>query len=88
MRYRTASAWAENFLAKTVGVETPKDLGTWMNFLSKFRLQFKESNKMDKAWSALMAFSQGRMIMDKYSNQFVLIAANTDISNKEQVPYY
>ena len=28
MRYRMAGAWAENFLAKTVGAETPKDLGT------------------------------------------------------------
>ena len=57
MRHGTAGAWAENFLAKTVGAETPKDLGIWVDFLSKFRLQFKESNKMDKEWSALMAFS-------------------------------
>ena len=35
-----------------------------------------------------MAFFQGRMTVDKYSNQFVLIAANADISNKEQIPYY
>ena len=28
------------------------------------------------------------MTMDKYSNQFVLIAANANISNKELVPYY
>ena len=88
MRHGTASAWAENFLAKIVGVETLKDLGTWADFLSKFRLQFKESNKMDKAWSILMAFSQGRITIDKYSNQFVLIAADTDISDKEQVPYH
>ena len=88
MRYGTAGAWAENFLAKTVGVETPKDLGTWMDFLSKFRLQFKESNKTDKAWSTLMVFFQGKMTMDKYSNQFLLIATDADISDKEQVPYF
>ena len=35
-----------------------------------------------------MAFAQGRMTMDEYSNQFTLIAANTNISDKEQVPYY
>ena len=35
-----------------------------------------------------MAFFQGRMTVDKYSNQFVLIAANANISNKEQIPYY
>ena len=35
-----------------------------------------------------MAFSQGKMTVDEYSNQFTLIATNTDISNKEQVPYY
>ena len=57
MRHGTTSIWAENFLAKTVGVETPKDLGMWTNFLDKFKLQFKESNKKDKAWSTLMAFS-------------------------------
>ena len=88
MRYGTAGAWAENFLAKTVGAETPKDLGTWVDFLSKFRLQFKESNKTDKVRSALMVFSQGRMTVDKYSNQFLLIATNADISDKEQVPYF
>ena len=88
MRYRTASAWAENFLAKTVGAETSKDLGTWADFLAKFRLQFKESNKMDKVRRALMAFSQGRMTMDEYSNQFLLIAADANISDKEQVPYF
>ena len=88
MRYGTAGAWAENFLAKTVGAETPKDLGTWADFLTKFRLQFKESNKMDKAQSALMVFSQRKITMDKYSNQFLLIAANADISDKEQVPYF
>ena len=52
MRYGTTGAWAENFLAKTVGAETPKDLGTWADFLTKFKLQFKESNKTDKARSA------------------------------------
>ena len=88
MRYGTAGAWAENFLAKTVGAETPKDLGTWADFLTKFRLQFKESNKMDKVRSALMVFSQRKITMDKYSNQFLLIAANADISDKEQVPYF
>ena len=88
MRYRTASARAENFLAKTVGAETSKDLGTWADFLAKFRLQFKESNKMDKVRRALMAFSQGRMTMDEYSNQFLLIAADANISDKEQVPYF
>ena len=35
-----------------------------------------------------MAFSQGKMMVDKYSNQFTLIATNTDIADKEQVPYY
>ena len=49
MRYGTTSAWTENFLAKTVGAETPTDLGTWADFLTKFKLQFKESNKTDKA---------------------------------------
>ena len=88
MRYGTAGTWAENFLAKTVGAETPKDLGTWADFLTKFRLQFKESNKMDKAQSALMVFSQRKITVDKYSNQFLLIAANADISDKEQVPYF
>ena len=88
MRYRTAGAWAEDFLAKTVGAKPPKDLGTWADFLTKFKLQFKESNKTDKVWSALMVFSQGKMTMDEYSNQFLLIAANADISNKEQVPYF
>ncbi|ETW74875.1 hypothetical protein HETIRDRAFT_164916 [Heterobasidion irregulare TC 32-1] len=88
MRHGMAGAWAENFLAKTVGTETPKDLGAWSDFLTKFRLQFKESNKMDKVCSSLMAFSQGRMTMDEYSNQFLLITADADISEKEQVPYY
>ena len=88
MRYGTTSTWAENFLAKTVGAKTPKDLGTWVDFLAKFKLQFKESNKMDKVWSALMVFSQGKMTVDEYSNQFLLIAANADISDKEQVPYF
>ena len=88
MRYGTAGAWAENFLAKTVGAEISKDLGTWADFLAKFKLQFKESNKTDKARSALMVFSQGKMTMDEYSNQFLLIAADADISNKEQVPYF
>ena len=88
MRYGTAGAWAENFLAKTVGVTPPKDLGTWMDFLAKFKLQFRETGKTDKAWSALMAFSQGKMTMDEYSNQFILITANADISEKEQVPYF
>ena len=88
MRYRTAGTWAENFLAKTVGAETSKDLGTWTDFLNKFKLQFKESNKTDKARSALMVFSQGRITVDEYSNQFLLIAANADISDKEQVPYF
>ena len=41
---------------------------------------------MDKARSALMTFSQGRMTVDEYSNQFTLIAADTDIAGKEQVP--
>ena len=88
MRHGTASTWAENFLVKTIGAETPKDLGTWASFLDKFRLQFKEYNKKDKVQSALIAFSQGRMTVDEYSNQFVLIAANANISEKEQVPYY
>ena len=88
MRHGTASTWAENFLAKTVGAETPKNLGMWANFLDKFKLQFKESNKKDKAWSTLMSFFQERMTMDEYSNQFILIAADTDISEKEQVPYF
>ena len=35
-----------------------------------------------------MVFSQGRITVDEYSNQFLLIAANTDISDKEQVPYF
>ena len=35
-----------------------------------------------------MVFSQERMTVDEYSNQFILIAANTDISDKEQVPYF
>ena len=35
-----------------------------------------------------MAFSQGGMTVDKYSDQFTLIAADVDISNKEQVPYF
>ena len=86
MGYGTAGAWAENFLAKTVGAETPKDLGTWADFLAKFKLQFKESNKMDKARSTLMVFSQGKMTVDEYSNQFLLIASDADISDKEQVP--
>ena len=88
MRYGTAGTWTENFLAKTVGAKTPKDLGTWVDFLAKFKLQFKESNKMDKARSALMVFSQGKMTMDEYSSQFLLIAADADISDKEQVPYF
>ena len=88
MRHGTASTWAENFLAKTVGAETPKNLGMWANLLDKFKLQFKESNKKDKAWSTLMSFFQERMTMDEYSNQFILIAADTDISEKEQVPYF
>ena len=88
MRYGTASTWAENFLAKTVGAKNPKDLGTWADFLTKFRLQFKESNKTDKARSALIVFSQGRMTVDEYSNQFLLIATDADISDKEQVPYF
>ena len=88
MRHGTASTWAENFLAKTVGAETPKNLGMWANFLDKFKLQSKESNKKDKAWSTLMSFFQERMTIDEYSNQFILIAADTDISEKEQVPYF
>ena len=76
MRYGTAGAWAENFLAKTVGAETLKDLGTWTDFLSKFKLQFKESNKTNKARSALMVFSQGRMTMDEYSR-------NKSLTSKE-----
>ena len=76
MRYRTAGAWAENFLAKTVGAKTPKDLGTWADFLTKFKLQFKESNKTDKVQSALMVFSQGKMTVDEYSNQFLLITTD------------
>ena len=43
---------------------------------------------MDKVRRALMAFSQGRMTMDEYSNQFLLIAADANISDKEQVPYF
>ena len=35
-----------------------------------------------------MAFSQGKMTVDEYSNQFVLIAADADITDKEEVPYY
>lgn len=35
-----------------------------------------------------MAFSQGQMTVDEYSNQFILIAADADISDKEQVPYF
>ena len=38
MRHGTTGTWAENFLAKTVGAETPKDLGTWTDFLGKFKL--------------------------------------------------
>ncbi|ETW85248.1 hypothetical protein HETIRDRAFT_448412 [Heterobasidion irregulare TC 32-1] len=30
----------------------------------------------------------GRMTVDEYSNQFILIAADADISDKEQVPYF
>ena len=76
MRYRTAGAWAENFLAKTVGAKTPKDLGTWADFLTKFKLQFKESNKTDKVQSAVMVFSHGKMTVDEYSNQFLLITTD------------
>ncbi|ETW84847.1 hypothetical protein HETIRDRAFT_450191 [Heterobasidion irregulare TC 32-1] len=76
MRYGTAGAWAENFLLKS------------RDFLTKFKLQFRETGKTDKARSALMAFSQGRMTVDEYSNQFILIAADADISDKEQVPYF
>ena len=88
MRHGTAGTWAENFLVKTIGAETPKDLGTWASFLDKFRLQFKEYNKKDKVQSALIAFSQGRMIINRYSNQFIFIAADANISNKKQVSYY
>ncbi|ETW78279.1 hypothetical protein HETIRDRAFT_120137 [Heterobasidion irregulare TC 32-1] len=88
MRYGTAGAWAENFLLKSVGADPPTDLGTWKDFLAKFKLQFRETGKTDKARSALMAFSQGRMTVDEYSNQFILIAADADISDKEQVPYF
>ena len=35
-----------------------------------------------------MVFSQGKMTVDEYSNQFLLIAADADISDKEQVPYF
>ena len=28
------------------------------------------------------------MMVDKYSNQFLFIAVNTDISDKKQVPYF
>ncbi|ETW78212.1 hypothetical protein HETIRDRAFT_454230 [Heterobasidion irregulare TC 32-1] len=49
MRYGTAGAWVENFLLKSVGVDPPTDLGTWMNFLAKFRLQFRETGKTNKA---------------------------------------
>ena len=38
MKHETASAWVENFLAKTVEAETPTNLGTWVNFLAKFKL--------------------------------------------------
>ncbi|ETW77138.1 hypothetical protein HETIRDRAFT_454516 [Heterobasidion irregulare TC 32-1] len=67
MRYGTAGAWVENFLLKSVGANPPTDLGTWENFLAKFKLQFRETGKTDK---------------------FILIAANADISDKEQVPYF
>ena len=43
---------------------------------------------MDKAQSTLMVFSQGKMTVDEYSNQFLLIATDTNISNKEQVSYF
>ncbi|ETW78192.1 hypothetical protein HETIRDRAFT_325047 [Heterobasidion irregulare TC 32-1] len=88
MRYSTARAWVENFLLKSVGADPPTDLGTWANFLAKFKLQFRETGKTDKVQSALMAFSQGQMMVDRYSNQFILIATDTNISNKEQVPYF
>ncbi|ETW82807.1 hypothetical protein HETIRDRAFT_163229 [Heterobasidion irregulare TC 32-1] len=88
MRYGTAGAWAENFLLKSVGADPPTDLGTWRDFLTKFKLQFRETGKTNKARSALMAFSQGQMTVDEYSNQFILIAADADISDKEQVPYF
>ena len=35
-----------------------------------------------------MVFLQGRITVDEYSNQFLLIAANANISDKEQVPYF
>ncbi|ETW86543.1 hypothetical protein HETIRDRAFT_114041 [Heterobasidion irregulare TC 32-1] len=88
IRYGTVGAWAENFLLKLVGVDPPTDLGTWRDFLTKFKLQFRETGKTDKARSALMAFSQGQMMVNEYSNQFILIAADANISNKEQVPYF
>ena len=88
MRYGTAGIWAENYLNKTVGEDPPKDLGDWKDFYDKFKIQFKKTNKVDKARSALMTFSQGRMLVDEYSNQFILIAANANITNKEQVPYF
>ena len=88
MRYGTAGVWAENFLNKTVGATPPKTFGTWEAFKASFKLQFQESNITDKARSALMAFSQGKMMVDEYSNQFTLIAANADIADKEQVSYY
>ncbi|ETW82281.1 hypothetical protein HETIRDRAFT_451834 [Heterobasidion irregulare TC 32-1] len=49
MRYGTAGAWAENFLLKSVGADPPTDLGTWRDFLTKFKLQFRETGKTDKA---------------------------------------
>ncbi|ETW74705.1 hypothetical protein HETIRDRAFT_108566 [Heterobasidion irregulare TC 32-1] len=59
MRYGMAGAWAENFLLKSVGADPPTDLGTWRDFLMKFKLQFRETGKTDKARSILMTFSQG-----------------------------
>ena len=35
-----------------------------------------------------MTFSQEKMTVDEYSNQFALIAADANISDKEQVHYY
>lgn len=88
MRYGTAGVWAESFLKRTVGATPPQTVGTWDDFHNRFKLQFKETNLTDKARSALMSFSQGKMTVDEYSNQFILIAADADITDKEQVPYF
>ena len=42
MRYGTAGAWAENFLAKTVGAETPKDLAVPVYVLGRVERDIRE----------------------------------------------